>query len=83
MSIWLEFAHVLVFHAFFAFFALRRIWRAREEAPAARIFWAIICVCIPVIGPIMALGFARLQRKHGDSIPPSRWGGGSSGWHGG
>lgn len=83
MSIWQDFAHVIVFHAVFAFFALRRIWRARDETMVVRIFWAVITLVLPVIGPIMALGFVQIQGKHGEAIPPIRMGGGGSGWTGG
>lgn len=80
MSIWLQFAHVIVFHILLAFFGLRRIWRAREETLFIRLFWSVICLAVPVIGPIMALGFAQLQGKHGEAIPP---GYGGTDWRGG
>ncbi len=86
MPIWQEFAHVIAFHALFAVFALRRIWCARGESPAVRIFWAILCIAIPVIGPIMAFAFVQIQGKHGESVPPTRYFGSSGsggGWHGG
>ena len=84
MSIWQEFAHIIVLHLLLAFFALRRIWRARAEAPVVRVFWALLCVAVPVIGPIMAFAFVQIQGKHGESVPPTRYyGGGGGGWHGG
>ena len=48
----------------------------------SKIFWSILAVIIPVIGPIMAMGFGRVPRPHGESTPPTRsWMGDS--WTGG
>lgn len=73
---------VLSLHVLFLALALRRVWCQNAASLPAKIFWSILAVIIPVIGPIMAMGFGRVPRPHGESTPPTRsWMGDS--WTGG
>jgi hypothetical protein len=73
---------VLFLHALFLALALRRVWHKNAARLPSKIFWSLLATVIPVIGPILAVGFGRVLRPHGESTPPTRpWMGDS--WTGG
>jgi len=73
---------VLSLHLLFWLVALRRIWRKNTARLPSKIFWTFLATVIPVIGPVLAMGFATVLRTHGESTPPQfPWRGGD--WRGG
>ncbi len=72
MSFLPQFSHVLILHALLVLIGLRRLSRAHELSPFARIFWAVACAAVPVVGPVLTLIFVRIPEKHGEPLPPSR-----------
>lgn len=74
---------VLSLHALFLVIALRRLWHKNAAGLPAKIFWSILAVIIPVIGPILAMGFGRVLRPHGESTPPIIFPIGDGNWRGG
>lgn len=82
MEFILPYLHVVVLHGVLAILALRRVWRARgAEIPVLSFFWAALAV--PLLGPIMTLGFAMPPRHH-ESLPPTRYANrGDQPWQGG
>lgn len=83
MEFIVSYLHVVVLHGVLAILALRRVWRARgAEIPVLSFFWAALALAVPLLGPIMTLGFA-MPPRHQGSIPPARHVGGNLFWHGG
>lgn len=74
---------VLSLHALFLAIALWRLWRQNAASLPAKIFWSSLAAIIPVIGPILAMGFGRVLRPHGESTPPTIFPIGDGNWRGG
>lgn len=67
-----------------ALFALVRVWRSRCSGIGLKIFWSVISIAAPVIGPLCAIAFVRILPPHGESVPPRVFPSGSrGGWTGG
>ena len=75
-------AMVLSLHVLFLALALRRVWYKNAAWLPSKIFWSLLAAIIPVIGPILAMGFGSVIRPHGESTPPpyNRGDGWTGGW---
>jgi len=74
---------VLSLHGLFLAIALRRVWHKNTAGLPAKIFWTLLATVIPVIGPILAMGFGPVIRPHGESTPPAVFPIGDGTWRGG
>lgn len=74
---------VLSLHALFLAVALWRVWHKNAAGLPAKIFWSLLAAAVPVIGPILSMGFSRVLRPHGESTPPAVFPIGDGTWRGG
>jgi|GEM_PF-2115417 len=74
---------VLSLHLLLWALALRRVWHKNAAGLPAKVFWSLLATVMPVIGPILAMGFGPVVRPHGESTPPAVFPIGDGTWRGG